>query len=33
MVTELNGDKIPYPTKMPNTGIYRFVFFLVCVIY
>jgi len=23
MVTELNGDKIPYASKMPNTGIYR----------
>jgi len=23
MVTELNGDRIPYASKMPNTGIYR----------
>ena len=23
MVTELNGDRIAYADKMPNTGIYR----------
>ena len=23
MVTELNGDRIAYTDKMPNTGIYR----------
>ena len=23
MITELNGDRIPYDTKMPNTGIFR----------
>ena len=23
MVTELNGDRIPYSDKMPHTGIYR----------
>ena len=23
MVTRLNGSRIPYPEKMPNTGIYR----------
>ena len=24
MVTELNGDRIAYADKMPNTGIYRY---------
>ena len=23
MVTELNGDRIPYSDKMPHTGIFR----------